>query len=197
MTGAGDKIRVGISSCLVGQLVRYDGQHQLDQDLVEALSQRFELFPVCPEYEVGLGVPREPIRLEGDPEAPRLVTVHTRVDLTDRMNSWAAARVTELAAEGLGGFVFKSKSPSSGLVKVKVFDAKGDYRESSVGLFARAFTVRFPRLPVADELQLRDPEVRRRFIEQVNSRAVSRTKMSAFARGGPPPRLGKKLAVSS
>lgn len=162
-----DKIKLGISTCLLGEKVRYDGNHQLDPFLTGTLSQFVEYVPVCPEVEVGLGVPREPIRLEGDPDAPRLVAVTSRKDLTERMLTWASSRVGELAEEELSGFVFKAKSPSSGLLRVKVYDAKGIPKKQGVGLFARAFVERFPLLPVEEAERLHDPGLRESFIERV------------------------------
>ncbi len=160
-------IRVGVSSCLLGEMVRYDGGHQLNRTVRDTLGERFDLVPVCPEFELGLGVPREPMRLEGDPGDPRLVVIATRVDLTDRMKAWCARRVDELAAEALCGFVFKSRSPSSGMERVPVFSETGEVRESAAGLFARAFMDRFSSLPFVDEGQLEDPEIRARFVARV------------------------------
>jgi len=117
-----EKIRIGVSACLMGEKVRFDGQHKRDSYIVDTLSRWFELIPVCPEFELGLGVPRESMRLEGDPEAPRLITNKTRKDLTDSMQSWCRKRVTALEKENLCGFIFKSKSPSSGMEMPDVQD---------------------------------------------------------------------------
>lgn len=162
-----DKIKLGISTCLLGKNVRYDGNHQLDPFLARTLSQFVEYVPVCPEYEVGLGVPREAIQLEGDPEAPRLLTINSREDLTERMLVWARGRVEELVEEDLSGFIFKAKSPSCGLMGVKVFNANGVQQKQGVGLFARAFVERFPLLPVEEAERLHDPGLRESFIERV------------------------------
>ena len=115
------KIRLGISACLLGEPVRFDGGHQWDRFITDTLGQYVEFVPVCPEAECGLGVPREAMRLVGEPEAPRLVTVRTKVDLTERMQTWARKRVRELEQEDLRGFIFKSKSPSSGMERVRVY----------------------------------------------------------------------------
>lgn len=160
-------IRIGISSCLLGEPVRYDGQHKLDRYLRDVLGQYVEYVPVCPEYECGLGVPREAMRLVGDPEAPRLVTIRSATDLTERMQAWAEKRVAELDGEGLCGFVFKSKSPSSGLHRVKVYNAGGAPRNAGRGLFAAAFTARNPLLPVEEEGRLHDARLRENFIEAI------------------------------
>ena len=160
-------IKLGVSACLLGQPVRYDGQHKLDPFLRDTLGAYVEYVPVCPEFEAGFGVPREAMRLEGDPASPRLVTVQTRVDHTDRMNAWARKRVQELEAEGLCGYIFKSKSPSSGMERVKVYNDKGVAVKAGVGLFAAAFMAHFPLLPVEEEGRLQDPELRENFIERI------------------------------
>jgi uncharacterized protein YbgA (DUF1722 family)/uncharacterized protein YbbK (DUF523 family) len=162
-----EKIRIGVSSCLLGEKVRYDGQGKLDRYIADTLSQWFEYVPVCPEFELGLGVPRETMRLEGDPEQPRLMTNKSRVDLTDRMQAWCSARVEALEAENLCGFIFKSKSPSSGMERVKVYQSGGMPVNRGRGLFAKAFMERFPLLPVEEEGRLHDPGLRENFIERV------------------------------
>jgi len=162
-----EKIRIGISSCLLGERVRYDGGHKLDHFLRDTLGRFVEYVPVCPEVECGLPVPREPMRLVGSAESPRLVTVRTRRDLTEQMLRWAERRVVELEKEGLCGFIFKSGSPSSGMEKVKVYSDAGIPRKIGVGIFARKFMEHFPLLPVEDEGRLHDPVLRERFIESV------------------------------
>jgi uncharacterized protein YbgA (DUF1722 family)/uncharacterized protein YbbK (DUF523 family) len=147
--------------------VRYDGGHKLDRYLHEVLGRFVRWVPVCPEVECGLGVPREPMRLVGDSSAPRLLTVRSGVDLTARMEAWARTRAAELEAEDLRGFVFKSGSPSSGLRSVKVYDEKGNPSRRGVGIFARAFTERFPLVPVEDEGRLNDAGIRENFLERV------------------------------
>lgn len=162
-----DKIRIGISSCLLGNPVRYDGGHQLDRFLRDTLGHYVEYVPVCPEAECGLGIPRETMRLEGEPGSVRLVTTRTKVDLTERMRTWAAGRVLELESEGLCGFVFKGGSPSSGMERVKLYDANGVPRKIGVGLFAAAFMEYFPLLPVEEDGRLHDPVLRENFIERI------------------------------
>lgn len=162
-----NKLRLGISTCLLGVPVRYDGGHKLDHYLRDTLGQYVEFVPVCPEVECGFGVPREAVRLVGDPEKPRLITVRSKQDLTDRMTIWAAQRLEELAAEQLCGFVFKSGSPSSGMERVKVYGEKGMAIKNGVGLFARAFMDQFPNLPVEEEGRLNDPVLRENFIERI------------------------------
>lgn len=161
------RVRIGISKCLLGEPVRYDGGHKLDHFLTETLGKYVEYIPVCPEVECGLPTPREPMHLEGDPDAPRLVTIKTRVDLTDQMSRWAAGRVAELEKEGLMGFIFKSDSPSSGMERVKVYGGKGMPVRKGIGMFARAFMEHFPLLPAEEEGRLHDPAIRENFIERI------------------------------
>jgi uncharacterized protein YbgA (DUF1722 family)/uncharacterized protein YbbK (DUF523 family) len=162
-----ERIRLGISACLLGQPVRFDGGHKHDRFLTDTLGAWVEWIPVCPEVEAGFGVPRESMRLVGDPAAPRLVTTRTGSDLTARMTAWAARRVAELERERLCGFVFKSDSPSSGMERVRVYNDTGMPAKTGVGLFARAFMARFPLLPVEEEGRLHDPGLRENFIEAV------------------------------
>jgi uncharacterized protein YbgA (DUF1722 family)/uncharacterized protein YbbK (DUF523 family) len=161
------RIRLGISSCLLGNAVRYDGGHKLDRFLTETLEQYVEFVPVCPEVECGMPIPREAMHLEGDPEAPRLVTIKTGIDKTDRMVHWAEKRVVELGKEKLMGFIFKSDSPSSGMERVKVYNEKNMAVRKGVGIFARIFMEHFPLLPVEEEGRLHDPSLRENFIERV------------------------------
>lgn len=162
-----NKIILGISSCLLGEKVRYDGGHKLDPYLRETLGQYVSWLPVCPEVEYGLSVPREAMHLVGTEEGPRLMTTHTGVDHTDGMRIWAGRRINELEKENLCGFVFKSKSPSSGMRGVKVYNPSGIPIRTGVGIFAGAFMEHFPLLPVEDDGRLQDPALRENFIERV------------------------------
>lgn len=162
-----EKIKIGVSSCLLGNPVRYDGGHKLDRFLRDTLGQYVDYVPVCPELECGLGVPREAMRLEGSPDAPRLMTRQTRKDMTETMVAWAVKRLLKLETENLCGFIFKSDSPSSGMERVKVYDAKGMPAKTGVGIFARMFMDHFPLLPVEEEGRLHDPELRENFIERI------------------------------
>jgi len=162
-----NKIILGISSCLLGNNVRYDGGHKLDHFLVDTLGQYVDWLPVCPEVECGLPVPREAMHLVGDPEDPRLVTIRTGVDHTARMKRWAKKRTTELEKEGLCGFVFKSRSPSSGMRGVKIYTDAGMPNTTGSGIFAHVFMKKFPLLPVEDEGRMHDPGLRENFIERV------------------------------
>ncbi len=143
--------RVLVSSCLLGENVRYDGGNKRDAFLAEALGRFVEYEPVCPEVGCGLPVPREPMRLAGNRRAPRLVTVETGIDHTERMARFAAARLRELAGRGLCGYVCKKGSPSCGL---------------GAGLFTRAFRKRFPFVPAEEEGRLQDPVLREMFVEK-------------------------------
>lgn len=163
-----DKIILGISSCLLGNKVRYDGQHKYDSWLVETLGAWVQYVPVCPEVECGLPIPREAMRLVGDAGEPKLLTVKTGIDHTPRMQDWCARRIPDLADKALCGFIFKSKSPSSGMERVKVYPAKGGAAaKTGVGIFAREFMRAFPLLPVEEEGRLHDPVLRENFIERV------------------------------
>jgi len=162
-----EKIKLGISSCLLGNPVRYDGGHKLDPFLTDTLGAYVEWVPVCPEVESGLPVPREAMHLVGDPEAPRLVTIRSNVDHTSRMLQWANKKIKVLASDNLCGFVFKSRSPNSGMRGVKIYSPEGKPVGTGSGIFAKAFQDRFKLLPVEDEGRLRDPALRENFIERV------------------------------
>ncbi|MBU1243409.1 DUF523 and DUF1722 domain-containing protein [Myxococcota bacterium] len=162
------RIRIGVSSCLLGNPVRFDGGHKLNHWIADILGKHVEFIPVCPEVECGMGIPREAMHLAGDPVTPRLVTVRSGVDLTERMLGYSRRRVEELAAEDLCGFIFKSDSPSSGMERVKVYGAPGSSPlKRGVGLFARSFMERFPLVPVEEEGRLNDPKLRENFIESL------------------------------
>ena len=165
--GHEEKIRIGISSCLMGNEVRFDGGHKHDRYITGTLGDYFDFVPVCPEVECGMPIPREALRLTGNPAAPRLVTSRSGVDHTEQMTVWAAKRVEELAGEELCGFIFKSKSPSSGMERVKVYNENRIPLPVGVGLFARAFMGRFPLLPVEEEGRLHDIALRENFIESI------------------------------
>ncbi len=175
-------VKVGVSACLLGRKVRFDGGHKRDPYVTDTLGAYFEFVPVCPETECGLGIPRESMRLEGDPAAPRLVTGKSGIDHTERMTAFSRKRVEELAGENLCGFIFKSRSPSSGMARIKVYDAKGIPKNAGTGLFAKAFMDRFPLIPVEDEGRLHDPGLRENFIERIFT--LARWRELAAARTG-------------
>lgn len=156
----GKKIKLGISACLLGERVRYDGGHKLDQCFRDALGKFVEWVGVCPEVECGLGIPREAMHLVGAAESPRLVTKVTNIDHTDRMLKWSEKRLNELKKENISGFIFKNNSPSCGLYKV--------FHEKGTGIFAMEVIKRFRALPAEDEENLKDEAARKKFIEKVS-----------------------------
>ena len=161
------QFKIGISSCLLGNEVRWNGGHKRDKYLTNILGQFVEYVPVCPEVEAGFGIPRETFRLVGDPKSPRLITFKSKLDHTDRMLAWAKKRLKKLEQEDLCGFIFKSDSPSSGMIRVKVYNEKGMPHKVGVGIFARAFMEHFPLIPVEDDGRLNDPIIRENFILQI------------------------------
>ena len=167
MADFNNKITIGISSCLLGNKVRYDGGHKHDRYITETLGRYLTFVPVCPEAECGLPIPREAMRLVGDIDAPRLVTNKTGVDHTEKMLSWARKKVVALENENLCGFIFKNRSPSSGMMRVKVYDKNNVPQAVGVGIFARVFMEHFPLLPTEEEGRLHDPLLRENFIEQI------------------------------
>jgi uncharacterized protein YbgA (DUF1722 family)/uncharacterized protein YbbK (DUF523 family) len=162
-------LRLGISGCLLGQKVRYDGQHKRDPFLVDVLGPFVEWVPVCPEVEVGMSVPREPIRLVGRPEAPRLVAERSGTDHTEAMRAYAWQRVADLARGDLSGYVVKKDSPSCGMERVRVHPARGagPPRRAGVGVFTTVLLEAMPLLPVEEEGRLHDPALRESFIERL------------------------------
>jgi uncharacterized protein YbgA (DUF1722 family)/uncharacterized protein YbbK (DUF523 family) len=160
-------LRLGISRCLLGDEVRYDGGHKRDRFLVNELGQYVEWVPVCPEVEIGLPIPRESMRLVGDPDHPRLIAPKSGADHTDRMIAWAKKRVQALESEGLHGFVFKKDSPSSGLYRVRVYDEHGMARRVGTGIFPRQVIRHFPNLPLEEEGRLHDAGLRENFIDRI------------------------------
>jgi len=164
----GKSVRIGISSCLLGQKVRYDGGHKRDRFVTDVLEPFVEWVPVCPEVEIGLGVPRPTIRLEragaGD---VRLVMPQTGEDLTSRMAEWSEARVASLLDQDLCGYILKKDSPSCGMERVKVYDDHGVPARDGTGVFAAALLRLAPLLPVEEEGRLNDPRLRENFIARV------------------------------
>ncbi len=151
------KIKIGISSCLLGNAVRYDGGHKFERQLTDRLRRYVDFVPVCPEVQSGMGIPREPMNLEGESESPRLITHESRRDKTAMLSRWLKKELPRLRDENLCGFIFKSGSPSCGMEKVDIYDKKGNPAKKGAGLFARAFMSCFPKLPVADERRVQNP----------------------------------------
>ena len=160
-------IRVGISACLLGQEVRFDGGHKRDRYITDTLGKFFEWVPVCPEVEMGLGTPRETLRLVAEPKDPRLVFFKTGGDITHGMQTWAKMRGEALAALDLSGYILKSDSPSCGMERVRVYRSSGIPSKDGVGIFARALMDRFPLLPVEEEGRLHDLSLRENFVERI------------------------------
>jgi len=163
---ASAKPLVGISSCLLGQQVRFDGGHKKDGWITGPLAAFFDYLPVCPEVGIGLGVPRPTIRLVGDPERPRAVgSRDASLDVTDQLEAFGVAQTLRL--EGLSGYVLKSKSPSCGMARVPVTSPKGMPAKVGVGIYARVLMERLPLLPVEEEGRLNDPVLRENFVTRV------------------------------
>ena len=160
-------IRIGISSCLLGEKVRFDGGHKRDAFLVETFGRFVEWVQVCPEVEMGLGTPRETLRLVRIGENTRMLMPKTGADHTQAMNAFAERRVRDLRQEDLCGYILKKDSPSCGMERVRVFDAHGVPAKCGRGLFAEALLRHFPNLPVEEEGRLSDPRLRENFIERV------------------------------
>ena len=162
------RVRLGISSCLLGYRVRYDGGHKWDQYLVEVLGPQVEWVAVCPEAEIGLGIPRPPIQLKGNHDTPRLIMPSTGEDLTQQMRTYALVTIRELQALGITGFILKSKSPSCGITNVKLFEDDGSFTRTGVGAFAALLRDQWPELPIIDEIGLSDPKARNHFFERLS-----------------------------
>jgi uncharacterized protein YbgA (DUF1722 family)/uncharacterized protein YbbK (DUF523 family) len=160
-------LRLGISACLHGEEVRYNGADQRDDLLLGTIGRYVRWVTVCPEVELGLGVPRETLRLEGDPASPRLVQTQTRRDITDGMREWARFRLATFYQNDVDGFIAKKNSPSCGVFRVKLYDANGSPSGASRGIFADELTKAFPLLPVEEEGRLRDPVIRENFVERI------------------------------
>jgi len=160
------RIPIGISGCLLGEAVRYDGGHKRDAFLVDALGEYFEYLPFCPEVAIGMGTPRPPIRLVGNPSRPRAVGVedHT-VDVTEEIIAYAQSVVA--TSPPISGYVFKGGSPSCGMAGVKVYAGKLAQRGTASGLYAGVVMRSLPVLPVEEEARLRDPVLLKSFVERV------------------------------
>ena len=160
-------VRIGISACLLGETVRYDGGHKRDSFLVDTFGKFVEWVPVCPEVEAGFGTPRDAMRLVRRNDDVRLITIRTGVDVTSQLENAIAVRMRTLPAEDLSGYVLKRSSPSCGLMRVKVYEDGGMPSTSGRGLFAAALAERFPHLPLEEEGRLSDPRLRENFVIRV------------------------------
>lgn len=165
-----NKIPVGVSSCLIGEKVRWNGDHKQDRYLKDVLFEYFEWVPVCPEIEVGMGVPRETVALYGEPENPQMLSKKTKTDWTEKMNSYSIKRIKQKDFNALCGFIFKSKSPSCGISRIAVHERPGaQSSKQGQGLFAKAFINKFPLVPTEEEGRLNDFKIRENFIVRVFS----------------------------
>ena len=160
------RICIGVSSCLLGQAVRYDGGHKRDAYINDTLVDYFEFVPVCPEVAIGLGTPRDPIRLVGDPATPCAVGVRSKdMDVTGRLERYADKQANKL--KGLSGYIFKRGSPSCGMERVKVYGENGQSTKTGQGIYARELMRRYPQLPAEEEGRLGDPVLRENFIQRI------------------------------
>ncbi|HAK56157.1 MAG: DUF523 domain-containing protein [Vicinamibacterales bacterium] len=168
--------RLGISACLLGEEVRHDGGHKRDTGLIDALGSLVEWVSVCPEVEIGLGTPREPIRLVRRTDGRvELVSVETQIDLTQRMRAHARQRVKEFEQLGLDGYVFKRDSPSCGVFRVPVWSEAGAPDGAGRGLFAEELMRALPAMPVEEEGRLHDAHLREHFIERLSAYRETKT----------------------
>ncbi len=177
-------IRIGISTCLLGKKVRFDGGHKHDRFITDILGEYFEFVPVCPEIDVGMGVPREAVHLVGDPDRPAMVGTRSGTDWTARMNRYSIRRARQLARHCLSGYILKSKSPTCGMERVKLYTPSGqatDRRTS--GLYSRQVIDHYPLLPVEEEGRLNDARLRENFIVRVFAyHRVQRLFLNGFKR---------------
>ncbi|MEA3296899.1 MAG: DUF523 and DUF1722 domain-containing protein, partial [candidate division Zixibacteria bacterium] len=157
-------LKIGISACLLGEKVRYDGAHKRHLYITNVMAEQFRFVPVCPEVELGMGVPREAVDLWGKPDAPRMVQQHTGEDWTIRMVNYAAKRVRQRDLSCLRGYIFKEDSPSCGLERVRLLSSHGQIKHKGRGLFAMALTLRFSHLPAIEAEQLDDVRLRENFL---------------------------------
>lgn len=159
------KIKIGISSCLLGEEVRFDGGHKKNAYITGVLKQYFSFVPFCPEVEAGLGTPREPVRLLLEDDSIKCVGVKTpEWDVTDQLI--AVAKPKREWQHDLCGYILKKDSPSCGMERVKVY-SKGAPQRSGVGIYAQGLMRNFPHLPVEEEGRLEDPHLRENFIQRV------------------------------
>lgn len=159
-------ITIGVSACLLGEHVRYDGGHKHDRYITDTLGMYFNFIPVCPEVGCGLPTPREAMRLEGSPADPRLMTCVTRIDRTEQMLAYCSAKIKELESKDLCGFIFKERSPSCGLATVPLYGG-GTSEMFAAGLFANAVVRCFPRMPLEEAERLNNSSILKNFIERV------------------------------
>lgn len=162
-----EKIKIGVSSCLLGNKVRFDGGHKKDYFLTETLSQFVEFVPVCAEVEIGLPIPRETLRLQKIDGKIRLIFNKSKEEITEKMEKFSEKRVKIVEDENLSGFILKKDSPSCGMERVKVYSEKGIPEKNGKGIFAKVLIEKYPLLPIEEEGRLNDINLRENFIERV------------------------------
>jgi uncharacterized protein YbgA (DUF1722 family)/uncharacterized protein YbbK (DUF523 family) len=168
MTESTPRLRLGVSSCLAGEKVRFNGDHKRDRYVTDVLDAYVDWVLVCPEFELGLGAPRESMRLVGDRDDPRLIAPASGTDHTMPMKRFVRMRLRALADDGLHGFIVKKDSPTCGMLRVRIWHEGGGGNErKGTGLFTGALMDRLPLLPVEEEGRLNDPKIRENFIERV------------------------------
>ena len=161
------KIKLGISACLLGKKVRYDGSHKYDEHIKSIFGKSVDFMALCPESECGMSVPREPMHLEKNGSV-RLVTIKSKIDHTNQICAWIKKRVAQLEKEKLCGFILKAKSPSCG-IEVRLFDINNTVVDKTRGLFAKAVMENFPNLPVEDEVSLADSRICEDFLKKAKA----------------------------
>jgi uncharacterized protein YbgA (DUF1722 family)/uncharacterized protein YbbK (DUF523 family) len=161
------KIKIGISSCLLGEEVRFDGGHKRDRFITDRLSAFVKFVPVCPEIAIGLGVPRQPIRLVVEGGVHRSVGARDEtLDVTENLVQFA--RKTSPKLEKISGYIFKSKSPSCGMERVKLYPKDSSIpNRDGVGIYSRTIMEMMPNLPVEEEGRLNDSVIRENFVERI------------------------------
>jgi uncharacterized protein YbgA (DUF1722 family)/uncharacterized protein YbbK (DUF523 family) len=165
-TGRDNKIFIGVSSCLLGQKVRFDANHKEQRLLTQALAKEFKFVPICPEVAIGLGIPRTPIRLIGNKDNQRAVNVRDEtIDVTDQLIAYGRKQANEL--NHISGYIFKKASPSCGLFNVKIYKSDNQVLHAGTGLFAKEITSANPLLPVEEEGRLNDKGLRNNFLQRV------------------------------
>jgi len=162
-----DPVKIGISACLLGECVRYDGGHKRSDLIIETFGRWAEFVPVCPEVECGLPVPRPPMQLYDDPATPRIIEIESRIDHSIRMIAWAENCLDELSHENLAAFIFKAKSPSCGLRNIIVASSDEGLPQLGRGLWTKLFINRFPEIPVEDNESMQIDSIRVKLIERI------------------------------
>jgi len=163
-------LTLGVSTCLLGEEVRFDGGHARDRFVTQVLAEWFDHVSVCPEVEMGMAIPRPTIRLVDEGQGMRLVAPKTGEDFTERMEAYSRERVGELMRSDLDGYVLKKGSPSCGLERIRVYRNGTPIRRNESGLFVKTLKERWPGLPLEEEGRLNDPRLRENFIERVFAR---------------------------